>query len=168
MSPSVDVACAERIALLHLLHKVPIPRSKNGSSPVSMRHEGYTMPFDRERQFVGACAFLSCIKADQKKIPAVCVQEVPETQSLNLLVAANKRSANDSREYLREMKAGFERVFQELTKVGIGEFHSCRPSWTKRPMLNCSAGKRMEGRCRPVCSMPLYRCVPSGSTNGWA
>lgn len=123
MSPAADVVCAEHIALLHLLHEVPAPGSRNDASLVPFRHEDYTLPFDRERQFVGACAFLSCVRADLTRIPAVCMQEVPETKSLNLFVAVNKIEPHDGRGELRQMKMGFEGVFRELTRVGIGELH---------------------------------------------
>ena len=124
MPPPADVSCAEHIALLHLLHEAPIRPSKNDANMFPLRHGNYILPFDRERQLVGACAFLSCIKADLKRIPAVCVQEVPEAGSLNLYVAVNRIEAQDGREYLRQMKGGFESVFLQLTRVGTGEFHS--------------------------------------------
>lgn len=121
MAPLADVSCAETIALLRLLHEVPAPPSGNEASSAPIRHENFAMPFDRERQFVGACAFLSCIRADMKLVPAVCQQEVPETNSLNLFIAVNKREPNSGREYLRDMEAGFESLFKQLRRVGTGK-----------------------------------------------
>ena len=121
MKPPADVSCSENIAFLHLLHEVPAPPSKNEAGQVPIRPGNYTMSFDRERQFVGACALLSCIRADNMRIPAVCVQEVPETGSLDLLVAVNRRNV-DTGPYLNDMKAGFERVFRELSRVETGRW----------------------------------------------
>ena len=120
MEPPAAICCARNIAFLHLLHEVPIPPSKNSVGQLPIRHEDYTLPFDRERQLAGAFAFLSCIRHDNSKIPAVCLQEIPEAQSLNLLVTVNKKEPQAGLEYLRTMKVGFENIFKELNRVGSG------------------------------------------------
>ena len=118
MTVPTDVACAEAIALLHLLHEVPTDVSRNDPGLVPIRHEDYVLPFDRERQFVGACAFLACIKDDIKNVPAVCVQEDHDAQCLKLIVAVNKRGHEKGRPYLEKMKTGFEAVFRALGNAG--------------------------------------------------
>lgn len=121
MAVPLDVACAQAIALLRLLHEVPTDVLRNDPELVPMRHGDYILPFDRERQFVGACAFLACIKDDFKSIPAVCVQEDHDSQLLRLFVAVNKRTPGQGRVYLAKMKAGFEGVFQALGNAGKGK-----------------------------------------------
>lgn len=118
MAPPADVACAEAIALLRLLHEVPTNVSKNDPGLVPIRHEDYILSFDRERQFVGACAFLACIKNDVYHVPAACVQEDRDAHLLKLIVAVNKRGHEQGRPYLEKMKEGFEAVFRPLEKAG--------------------------------------------------
>ena len=103
MATSADVACAEAIALLRLLHEVPADVSRNDPGLAPIRHDNYVLPFDRERQFVGACAFLACIQEDPRSVPAVCVQEDRDAQLLSLIVAVNKRGPNQGRPYLGKM-----------------------------------------------------------------
>lgn len=117
----LDVACAEAIALLRLLHEVPSNVSRNDPGLVPIRHEDYILPFNRERQFVGACAFLACIKDDIKSVPAVCVQEDRHSHLLRLFVAVNKRTPEQGRPYLEKMKAGFEAVFRATGNAGKGK-----------------------------------------------
>ncbi|MBE3049651.1 hypothetical protein IMZ48_45580 [Candidatus Bathyarchaeota archaeon] len=117
-----DIAWAEHIAFLRLLHDGPPaepPRNDTGLLPI--RDQDYVLPFDRERQFVGACAFLSNIRSQIDIIPAVCLWERRETESLELLIVANKRTAEDGRDYLRDMKSGFKAVFDELRRAAVGE-----------------------------------------------
>lgn len=117
-----DIARAEHIAFLRLLHDTgPARPSKNEPGDLPIRHEDYVLPFDRERQFVGACAFLSNIRSQIHSIPAVCVRESRETESLELLITANKRAADDGRDYLRDMKSGLEGIFKSLRRTNIGE-----------------------------------------------
>lgn len=122
MALPIDMTWAEHIAFLRLLYNTPPEKpSKNNPGNLPIRHDEYVLPFDRERQFVGACAFLSNIKTRIESIPAVCVRENHETNSLELLVAVNKRTADDGREYLRDMKSGFQGVFNALRRANIGE-----------------------------------------------
>ena len=71
---------------------------------------------------MGACAFLSCVKADMKRVPAVCLQEDRKTESLNLLIAVNKRNHDSERDHLQKMKTGFENVFKQLRRVETGRW----------------------------------------------
>jgi hypothetical protein len=120
-SPSPAIACAENIALLHLLHSVPTPPSPNPIDSFQIRHEGYTLSFERERSLAGTLAFLSSISDDPKHIPAVCVEESPNSAFLSVLLAVNKVKRNDGNQVLQNLRQGFERIFAVLSQSLDGE-----------------------------------------------
>ncbi|TGO06968.1 hypothetical protein BTUL_0369g00010 [Botrytis tulipae] len=111
------ITCAENIALLSLLHRVPVPPSLNPISNLSVRHERYDLSFERERSLASVLAFLSSISDNPDHITAVCVEEDHETMSLNVLLAINKAQQNDNSQIQEEMKQGFERIFAGLAQV---------------------------------------------------
>ncbi|TGO44494.1 hypothetical protein BCON_0509g00010 [Botryotinia convoluta] len=111
------ITCAENIALLSLLHRVPVPPSLNPISNLSVRHKRYTLSFERERSLASVLAFLSSISDNPNHITAVCVEEDHETMSLNVLLAINKDRQNDNSQIQEELKQGFERIFAGLAQV---------------------------------------------------
>jgi hypothetical protein len=62
-------------------------------------------------------AFLSNLKDGPEHIPAICVQEGPESAFLNVLLAVNKARPGDGTEVLQNLKLGFERIFALLSRV---------------------------------------------------
>ena len=96
--PSLAVACAENIALLYLLHSVPAPPSHNPIDSLPIRQNGYTLSFLRERSLAGTLAFLSNLKDGPDHIPAVCIEEGPDSAFLNVLLAVNKAKPGDGKE----------------------------------------------------------------------
>jgi hypothetical protein len=121
-TPIPAVTCAENIALLHLLHSVPAPPSANPRNHLPIRDKGYALDSERERGLTGTLAFLSNITDDPNHIPAVCVEEDPNSVSLNVLLAVNrvKHQENDGNQVLRELEQGFERIFTVLSHVSDG------------------------------------------------
>lgn len=119
MTIPANIEWAKYVAFLRLLHEVPVKRSKNKPGVFLNLCQDYILPFDRERQFVGAYAFLSCIKTKIDSIPAVCVREYRDTRSLKLLLTVNKRLVDEGCDYLQDMKLGFEKVFNELRRTGF-------------------------------------------------
>ncbi|THV44102.1 hypothetical protein BGAL_0733g00010 [Botrytis galanthina] len=111
------ITCAENIALLSLLHRVPVSPSLNPISNLSVRHERYDLSFERERSLASVLAFLSSISDNPDHVTAVCVEEDHETMSLNVLLAINKAQQNDNSQIQEEMKLGFERIFAGLAQV---------------------------------------------------
>jgi hypothetical protein len=109
LNPAIQ--CAEDIALLHLLHPVFTPPFDNPVSNTPARQEGYTLPFDRERGLASTLAFLSRTKDDPNHIPAVCVAEDTESESLKVLLAVNKSRQEDGNQALQEIKKNFEKIF---------------------------------------------------------
>ncbi|KIM94598.1 hypothetical protein OIDMADRAFT_172370, partial [Oidiodendron maius Zn] len=120
-TPPLAVIRAENIALLYLLHSVPVPPSRNPIESLPIRQNGYKLSFLRERSLVGTLAFLSNLKDGPDHIPAVCVEEDPDSVSLNVLVAVNKAKPSDGKEILKKLRIGFERIFALLSKVSDGD-----------------------------------------------
>ena len=123
-TPPLVVTRAENIALLYLLHSVPAPPSRNPIESLPIRQKGYKLSFLRERSLAGTLAFLSNLKDGPDHIPAVCVEEDPDSVSLNVLVAVNKAKPGDGKEVLQNLRLGFERIFALLSEVSDGE-HPC-------------------------------------------
>lgn len=117
---SPTIICAESIALLHLLHSVPTLPSSNPIDNLPLQQDGYTLSFSRERSLVGTLAFLSNTVDDPNHIPALCVEEDPESSCLNVLLAVNRTNWNDGIQVLQDLKRAFERIFDILSEVSNG------------------------------------------------
>jgi hypothetical protein len=120
--PPLAITCAENIALLHLLHSVPVPPSHNPVDRFPIQRKGYTLSFERERSLTGTLAFLSNLKDGPDHIPAVCVQENPKSAFLNVLLAVNKSKPSDGKQVLQNIKLEFERIFALLSRVPDGKW----------------------------------------------
>ena len=126
---SLAVNCAENIALLFLLHSVPVPPFHNPIDNPPIRQKGYTLSFTRERSLAGTLAFLSNLKDGPDHIPAVCIEETPDSASLNVLLAVNKARPGDGKEVLQSLKSGFESIFELLSRVSTGEWPTILTLW---------------------------------------
>jgi hypothetical protein len=107
---------AENIALLHFLHAVPAPRSKNPTDHLPLYKNGYTLPVETERRLTSTLAFLSSVNDDPNRIPAICVEEIPEKGSLNVLLAVNKAGPGGGIPVLESTKRDFETIFERLAQ----------------------------------------------------
>ncbi|RAH53807.1 hypothetical protein BO85DRAFT_491931 [Aspergillus piperis CBS 112811] len=117
MSNDIKIVCAENIAISHLLRNVAAPPSSNRTHcPPALRRRS-TLSFDTERKLAGALAFIAHIKDDAENIPALGLEEDPESGSLNVIFAVNKASHNDGEDAICGIKQGFERIFAILTTV---------------------------------------------------
>ncbi|KAK8039835.1 hypothetical protein PG993_008246 [Apiospora rasikravindrae] len=115
---SLATKCAESIALLHLLHSVPVQPHANKPSQLPAFKDGYTLSFEQERHLAGVLAFLSSTKKDPNRIPAVCLREKRKPASLDVLLAVNKGDKDDGDDVLGELEAGFKSLFEILSRVG--------------------------------------------------
>ncbi|KAF5846132.1 hypothetical protein GGP41_008635 [Bipolaris sorokiniana] len=115
-SPPPAVICAENIALLYLLHSVPVPPSCNEIKKSPFRQGGYSLSFVRERDLASTLAFLSNTEDDPNHIPALCVEENPELVSLNVVVAVNKKNGEDGNKALQNIKQSLEKIFTILSE----------------------------------------------------
>jgi hypothetical protein len=119
-SPPPAVICAENIALLYLLHSVPVPPSCNEINKPPFRHGSYSLSFTRERNLASTLAFLSNTKDDSNHIPALCVEENPELASLNVMLAVNRTKWEDGNEVLQNIKQSLEKIFTILSEISEG------------------------------------------------
>ncbi|KAL7621539.1 hypothetical protein AAE478_008864 [Parahypoxylon ruwenzoriense] len=114
------IVYAENIAVLHLLHPIPIQPSSNPVTSSHYRSTGYTLSFEKERSLAGTLAFLASTRDDKDHIPAVCIEEDRSEVHLNVLLAVNKAWSNDGNQVLEELKRGFERIFSPLAQISDG------------------------------------------------
>lgn len=110
--------CAEDIAFLELLGKVPVPPQHNPYVRPGPDLIGYALPLRAERHLTSTLAFLSSIEDDSTKITACCVRE--NIAGLEVLLAVNATSSHNSA-YLELVKTGFERIFYLLKKAATSE-----------------------------------------------
>lgn len=114
------VTCAENVALLYLLHSVPVPPSRNEISNHPVRTGSYLLPFHRERDLASTLAFLSNTKDDSNHVPALCIEENPDSESLNVMLAVNRAKWEDGNEVLHNLKQSLEEIFTVLSEISEG------------------------------------------------
>ncbi len=113
-----DIACAEAIAFMHLLHAVPAePSIKPPQQHIHSNLAAYSLPFARERDLVNTLAFLSNIGEDPNHIPALCIHEMPTTGESEVIVAVNQSHHGDGRSTLSDIRNGFQRIFHSLSRA---------------------------------------------------
>ncbi|PKS11267.1 hypothetical protein jhhlp_003029 [Lomentospora prolificans] len=121
-----SVSCAKNIALLRFLHEIPELPTRNQRNRVPFRDEDYQLPFDRERQLAGILAFLSRVKDDPYRVPAISLQECPKGRSVNVLIAVNRKSAADGKVAVQKIADGFQRIFEPLRGAGKDDDYEVR------------------------------------------
>lgn len=117
MSNDIKIACAENIAISHLLRNVPAPPSSNRTHCPPAPRSRSALSFDTERKLAGTLAFIAHSKDDVEHIPALCLEEDPKSGILNVIFAVNKASYNDGEDAVRRIQQGFERIFAILATV---------------------------------------------------
>lgn len=122
-SSTLSITCAENIALLHFLHSVPALPSPNPAAKSPIPRERYSLSFEQERSLADTLAFLSSTKDDPGYIPAVCVEEEPESTLTNVLLAVNKVAQCDGNEILESVRQSFDALFAVLSQVSDGEWY---------------------------------------------
>lgn len=120
----VAITCAENIALLYFLHKhpkaafaTPLLPFKNKTSSEIHQRVGYTLPLRLENSLAAVLAYLAHTDDDPNHIPAACIQELPETGTLRLLLAVNRENSTSAREYISNVKNRFEDIFALLVPI---------------------------------------------------
>ncbi|KAF3389438.1 hypothetical protein F1880_003358 [Penicillium rolfsii] len=114
---NLTIACAETIAILHLLRRVPVPPSRNCADCLPVFRRRCTLASDTERRLVGTLAFIARYKDDAEHIPAVCLDEDTESGHLKVVFAVNKASYDDGEEAICLIQQGLERIFAILATV---------------------------------------------------
>lgn len=122
-NPPAAVKLAENIALLHLLHEVPVsPTPIDDANTHGLDDDGAetrSLPIERERSLAGALALLSSIRDDTNRITAVALQEDRQAGGLQVLIAVNQ-SADPKRVFLDKIGTGFKRIFGALSRASHG------------------------------------------------
>ena len=116
----VAIACANNIAALSVLHKPNSLISKPFVNPQALHRRqwpGYSLPFDVETKLTSTLAFLASITHKSENVTATCIQEIPETSSVNVLVAVNKGSVMEGRKVLDRIRREFKDIFSTLAQV---------------------------------------------------
>ncbi|CRG89280.1 hypothetical protein PISL3812_06316 [Talaromyces islandicus] len=141
---------AENIALFFLLHDVPVkPSTNKASNTLNLPETGcpnYNLSFDTERRLVDTLAFLSSIKDDRNHIPAICIGEDLDENSLNVYIAVNKCHLNDGSGLLQNIKQQFDKVFSILEKGSLSY---------------CDDQEERSGRNRHNCKDQVFSAVVS-------
>lgn len=116
-APNLIIACAENIAISHLLRSTPAPPSRNEAEFLSALKRRSTLPFDTERKLVGTLAFVAYRKDDVEHIPALCLEEDIVSGCLKVIFAVNKVSYNDGENAICRIQQGLEHIFAILATV---------------------------------------------------
>lgn len=116
--------CAENIALLHLLHTVPVPPSCNNVDTGLTCQGNYSLTINQEQTLGSTLAFLSNIIDDTKHVPALCIEENIESASLDVMLAVNKTCWGDGKEILKKLKHRFDEIFAILSKASKGMLYA--------------------------------------------
>ena len=95
MLASPASTCAEKIAILRLLHEVPkLPFTNPAVGASSSISKQYTLPFERERNLCSTLAFLSCTEDDPDRIPPSTLASDRALRVLPPIVPAQLRECN--------------------------------------------------------------------------
>jgi len=123
-SKVLSITCAENIALLYFLHTVPALPSSNPITRSPIPQEGYSLSFEQEKSLADTLAFLSSTKDDPNLIPAVCIEEKPESNSMNVLLAVNRVTRQGGNKFLENVRERFEILFDVLSRASDGELNA--------------------------------------------
>ena len=115
-----ELTCAEKIALLTLLHPIPTPPSPNPIDHRLTHQTGYILSFERERSVTAVLAFLSSLDDNPNHVKAVCVKEELDTASLHVFLAVNRAGEDDGNQVLLDTRQGFEKLFTILGQITDG------------------------------------------------
>lgn len=118
MSSSAEaVNIAEDISILFLLHQVvELPTSHAVTPPKGHRPTEYSLPFEKERDLTIILAYISCIRDNPTRVPALCIKENKAAKQLHILFAVNASNAADEG-VLPEIQTRFQKLFKLLFSV---------------------------------------------------
>ncbi|KAF3386736.1 hypothetical protein F1880_001489 [Penicillium rolfsii] len=118
------LVCAENIALNYLLHEVPEPPQQKPTERFRGSGKQYMLSFSKETELVEVLSFLAKTKDGPDYIPAMCVEQDPNSAAMKALLAINKRTYTDGDGLLQSLKTGFENIFKVLQRSLYGSLVS--------------------------------------------
>ncbi|CAG9949772.1 unnamed protein product, partial [Clonostachys rosea f. rosea IK726] len=111
------VNIAEDISILFLLHQVvELPTSNAVTPPKGSCTAAYSLPFEKERDLTIILAYISCIRDNPSRVPALCIRENKAADQLDILFAVNASNAAD-KGVLPEVQTRFQKLFKLLSSV---------------------------------------------------
>lgn len=124
-----EVRSAHNNALLELLD--PRPKALPSISQQDFTQqdstqqgdEGRTLSIQKERELATSLAFLAGVTGSPHEIMAVCIEELPDIEGCQVMVAINQRLPSDGAETLKKVQKGFERIFKRLSVLSAGKTH---------------------------------------------
>lgn len=101
---------------------MPSPPIRSPINAQQTPKAGYSLPFDKERSLASTLAFLCSIRDDPNRIPAVCIEEDPDSEDpnsagLTIVIAINKASWADGRKDLQAVQQGLQKILATLARV---------------------------------------------------
>lgn len=124
-----EVRSAHNNALLELLD--PRPKALPSISQQDFTQqdstqqgdEGRTLSIQKERELATSLAFLAGVTGSPHEIMAVCIEELPDIEGCQVMVAINQHLPSDGAETLKKVQKGFERIFKRLSVLSAGKTH---------------------------------------------
>lgn len=113
---------AENIALLRVLKELPSrPKANQPPRAVKAEDRRRQLTLEDEKRLASALAFLAGISNDPNSVMAVCLEEIPRTSSIRVLIAINMERPPNGAELLEIARQGLEQVFDALTQSHAGK-----------------------------------------------
>lgn len=119
------IRSAHNNALLELLDQRPkalasIPQQDS----TGQEDKGRILSIQRERELATNLAFLAGISKDSDHVMGVCIEELPDIEGCQVMVAINQRIPSDGAEITKRVQKGFEQIFKRLSVLSAGKTHN--------------------------------------------
>jgi len=114
------VVCAENIVLLSMLNETPGPPHANSLVVAESKKKKTVhriLSLEKESALVRRLSFLAAVTNDPNHIVAICLEELPTSDGMRVMLAINKASPNSSNKALNRIQGGLENIFQLLSRV---------------------------------------------------
>lgn len=120
-----EVRSAHNNALLELLEPRPkaLP-SVSQQDSTQQGDEGRALSIQKERELATNLAFLAGITNNPHNIMGVCIEELPDIEGCQVMVAINQSVPSDGAEVLKKVQKGFEQIFKRLSILSAGKTHN--------------------------------------------
>lgn len=120
-----EVRSAHNNALLELLDPRPeILPSISRQDSTQQEDEGRVLSIQKERELATNLAFLAGISDHSRHIMGVCIEELPDIEGCQVMVAINQRLPSDGDEIVKKVQKGFEQIFSRLSVLSAGKTHN--------------------------------------------
>lgn len=120
-----EIRSAHNNALLELLDQRPkalasIPQQDS----TEQEDKGRILSIKKERELATNLAFLAGISKNPDHIMGVCIEELPDIEGCQVMVAINQRIPSDGVEITERVQKRFEQMFKRLSVLTAGKTHN--------------------------------------------